>query len=200
MSAPQPHDLLRLAAFALPTDAPAWAVRALRGAPWVVVRRATAPTGLIAVGVRGTARSERYGTAVSLDDVREVVPPEELAHVASRRQLPALRTLGTVAPLLDDTGLAWGPTGSVGFELATGMEAATAESDLDLLIRMPGFDVRPLLTKMHQGLQSHAARLDCQIEIPTGAIALVELMGSQPDIMVRTADGPRLVARAVAVS
>jgi len=75
--------------------------------------------GRIAVGVRGTSRSERYATAVDTDDVCEVVAPEDLAHVLprGRRELAAICTLDTVRPVLDDTGLAWGPTGSVGFEL-----------------------------------------------------------------------------------
>ena len=74
-----------------PGDAPPWVRRGLGAAPWVVVRRAAAPTGQVAVGVRGANRSERYGTEVDLDDVREVVAPEDLAHIA-----PASRVGGDV--------------------------------------------------------------------------------------------------------
>jgi phosphoribosyl-dephospho-CoA transferase len=200
----RPHDLLRLSgSAALPGDAPAWAVHILRVVPWVVVRRGPASDRLIPVGVRGTTRSERYGTQVALEDVREVVAPGALAHVSTLvRDLPALRTLSAVRPLLDSVGLVWGPTGSVGFELATGQPTATPDSDLDLLIRTPHgvADMLPALRRLHQGFGSLPARVDCQIELSTGAIALAELIGSKPDIMIRTADGPRLVARAVAVS
>ncbi|MDT7761296.1 MAG: phosphoribosyl-dephospho-CoA transferase [Mycobacterium sp.] len=205
MFSARPYDLLRLSgAHVLPPDAPPWASSALIAAPWVVVRRAAAPMGRIGVGVRGTSRSERYATDVDPDDVREVVAPEDLAHVAppSGRELAVMCTLHAVRPLLDDTGLTWGPTGSVGFELATGACTATPESDLDLLIRVP--DGSPatlnLLAAAYGELRRLAVRVDCQVETPTGAVALAELVGGQSDVMVRTAEGPRLVPRAVAVS
>ena len=200
MSSPRPHDLLRLSgSVVLPADAPAWAVHALRTVPWAVVRRGPAPAGVIAVGVRGADRSERYGTHVATDDVREVVAPEALSHVSSPgRDLSALRTLRALRPLLDDTGLLWGPTGSVGFELATGQPTAIAGSDLDLLIRTPQgiAGALPLLTTLADAFSARPARVDCQIETPLGAAALAELVDGQSEVMVRTADGPRLVARA----
>jgi phosphoribosyl-dephospho-CoA transferase len=76
MFSTRPHDLLRLSrAGVLEPDAPPWANSALSVTPWVVVRRAAAPIGRIAVGVRGTSRSERYATVVNPDDVCEVVAP-----------------------------------------------------------------------------------------------------------------------------
>lgn len=33
----------------------------------------------------------------------------------------------------------WGPTGSVGFELASGVESVTAASDFDIVVRAPSF-------------------------------------------------------------
>jgi phosphoribosyl-dephospho-CoA transferase len=203
--APRPHDLLRLSTVrALPSDAPPWAACALSVTPWVVVRRAAAPMGRVAVGVRGTTRSERYATEVDPDDVCEVVAPEDLSHVVpmAGRVLAAACTLHTVRPLLDDTGLPWGPTGSVGFELATAVPTATSKSDLDLLVRVVrgSSEALPRLAALHRELRSLVVRVDCQIETSTGAVALAELVGEQSDIMVRTADGPRLVPRAIAVS
>jgi phosphoribosyl-dephospho-CoA transferase len=195
----RPHDLLRLSgSAALPAGAPAWAVRALCGTPWVVVRRGPASQHLIPVGVRGTTRSERYATSVAPDDVCEVVAPEDLAHSASPgRDLPAIRTLDLLRPLLDGTGLVWGPTGSVGFELATGHATATPDSDLDLVVRTCGVaDALAALMRLHHAFGSRAARVDCQVETPSGAVALAELVGAQPDVMMRTAEGPRLLARA----
>jgi phosphoribosyl-dephospho-CoA transferase len=194
----RPHDLLRVSGAAvLPTDAPAWALDALSHAPWVVVRRAPASEDLIAVGVRGSTRSERYGTHVALDDVREVVTPEALAHVSTPgRDVPAMRTLTALRPLLDDTGLLWGPTGSVGFELATGHPTATPDSDLDLLVRTCGVaDTLAVLTGLNHEFRSVAAQVDCQIETPSGAVTLAELVDGQPDVMMRTSEGPRLVTR-----
>jgi len=203
VSPPRPHDLLRLsAAHRPPPDVPAWAAAALNVTPWVVVRRSATESGLIPVGVRGTTRSERYAMEMEPSDVREVVAPEDLAHAAPGRDLAAMTTLQTVRPLLDGTGLAWGPTGSVGFELATGLHTATAESDLDLVVRVPGglADVLPALAAVHDGLRHLAARVDCQVETDWGAVALAELIGDQSDVMVRTVRGPRLIRRAVAVS
>jgi phosphoribosyl-dephospho-CoA transferase len=202
---PRPHDMLRLSgAGVLPSDAPPWANSALHAAPWVVVRRAAPPMGRIAVGVRGTSRSERYATAVDPDDVRELVAPEDLANVPPHagRELAAMSALHAVRPVLDHTGLPWGPTGSVGFELATGIPTATAESDLDLLLRVPRGSSAALilLAALDRELRSLAVRVDCQVETPSGAVALGELVGGQSDVMVRTAAGPRLVPRAVAVS
>jgi phosphoribosyl-dephospho-CoA transferase len=42
--------------------------------------------------------------------------------------------------------------------------------------------------------------VDCQVETPSGAVALAELVDGPSDIMVRTAAGPRLVSRGEAVS
>jgi phosphoribosyl-dephospho-CoA transferase len=201
---PRPHDLLRLSGRRVPPDAPEWASRALAVTPWVVVRRAAAPMDRIAVGVRGTSRSERYAAAVDPDDVCEVVEPENLAHILPHadRELPAMCTLDAVRPVLDDTGLPWGPTGSVGFELATGIPTATTESDLDLIVRAPrgSSGALTLLAALHREFRALAVRVDCQVETTSGAIALAELVGGQSDVMVRTAAGVRLVPRAVAVS
>ncbi|WP_445168760.1 malonate decarboxylase holo-ACP synthase [Mycolicibacterium sp. Dal123E01] len=193
----RPHDLVRLPdSTTLPDDAPAWAVQAIRDVPWVVIRRGLSPQRMIAVGVRGSTRSERYGTHLCLDDAREVVTPEALAHMSELREMPALATLRAIRPLMGRAGLAWGPTGSVGFELASGRGTVTPESDLDLIVRTDSVvAVLDALTALHRGFGSLATRVDCQIETSCGAVALAELVGRQPDVMLRTAEGPRLVAR-----
>lgn len=193
----RPHDLLRLSGeTAFPTGAPDWAVHALRRTPWVVVRRGPAPDGLISVGIRGTIRSERYGTHVALGDVHAVKTPEALAHSVPGRELPAMRALRMARPLLDATGLAWGPTGSVGFELATGRATATPNSDLDLLMRAHDLhDALPRMTTLHHQLRVLGARVDCQVETDSGAVVLAELVGRQTVLLIRTPNGPRLLAR-----
>ncbi|RZI66832.1 MAG: phosphoribosyl-dephospho-CoA transferase, partial [Pseudomonas sp.] len=63
-----PHDLLwGLPTAALPIDAPAWAFEAVGLGHPVVVRRARVPAGLVAVGVRGRSRDQRYATHMKLD-------------------------------------------------------------------------------------------------------------------------------------
>jgi phosphoribosyl-dephospho-CoA transferase len=94
---PRPHDLLRLAQplDAVPEDAPAWVATALRAAPWAVVRRAAASEGQVAVGVRGTARAQRFAMQIPETAVTEVLSPEALAMRAAtmRPALPVARAL-----------------------------------------------------------------------------------------------------------
>ena len=54
-----------------------------------------------------------------------------------RRALPAFVVLEVVAGMLEDRGLAWGPAGGVGYELASGLPVVTESSDLDLILRCP---------------------------------------------------------------
>jgi phosphoribosyl-dephospho-CoA transferase len=206
MLAPRPHDLLRLSGpRPLPADAPPWVWRALSTVPWVVVRRAAAAPGLIAVGVRGARRSERYAMAVHPGDVVNVVAPEQLATADPRpnRDLPAMRVLRDIRPTLDEARVrvSWGPTGSVGFELATGAATATDASDLDLVLRAPLLTREALdqLAEFHRAFGRLRTRVDCQVETPSGAIALAELAGDNTQVMVRTPAGARLMPRNLAM-
>lgn len=206
MIAPRPHDLLRLSAAAadtLPTDAPAWTHGALETAPWVVARRATAPDGFVAVGIRGAERSQRYAWFVSVNDVRATVSPEDLCEVRppAGRDVPAILALTNARALLREARAAWGPTGSVGFELATGIPTATTESDLDLMVRSDFLTAATItwLAVLFQQLVHLGARVDCQVDTRLGAIALAELVSASSDVLVRTPSGARLLERAVAV-
>src|SRR5215208_4399531 len=96
------------------------------------------------------------------------------------RQLPRARWVGSlhvldaVDELFASLGLAWGPTGSVGFELATGLAAAGADSDLDVVIRAP----EPLPLEDAREIAGHLKRLptrvDAQLDTSGGAAALAE--------------------------
>src|SRR5690606_6851573 len=111
MNAPRPHDLLwGMPVSSLPADAPLWAQRVLaRGQP-VVVRRAVCADGWVAVGLRGQGRAQRLRALMRLADIRRLQGPDLLRwHAESRR--PALQTLASVTPVLQTSGLAWGPTG-----------------------------------------------------------------------------------------
>jgi phosphoribosyl-dephospho-CoA transferase len=203
---PRPHDLLRLsaaAAGALPSDAPPWTRGVLRTAPWVVVRRATAPAGFVAAGIRGADRSHRYAWLVSSDDIQTRLAPEDLADVSALvgRDVPAILALPKARELLGEARFPWGPTGSVGFELATGIPTATSDSDLDLLVRVDQLDAAALarLTTLFGRLAHLGVRVDCQVDTPVGAIALAELVSESNEVLVRTPSGPRLVERAAAV-
>lgn len=206
VTAPRPHDLLKLsdtAVDSLQADAPSWARLALTTTPWVVVRRAAAPDGHIAVGIRGRGRSQRHAWSVAPQDGCRLVAPEDLTDVdpTTGNEVAAILALTSVRPFLIEAEVPWGPTGSVGFELATGSPTASPDSDLDLLVRAPHLTSAVLsrLTTLHEHFDRLEVRVDCQVETRTGAIALPELLSTSRDVLVKTALGPRLVQRALAV-
>jgi phosphoribosyl-dephospho-CoA transferase len=193
------HDLLRVArAF---SEAPAWVAHSLERAPFVVVRRASSLDGAIAVGIRGATRSERFGTWLDPRDVQEVLPPEGIRvrrPAGIRATLPAFALLEAIAPLCDAGRYSWGPTGSVGFELASGCETVTPSSDLDLLLRAPErldrIEARSIFDTLAKFARAHSTRIDVQIETTEGAFSLAEFAHPGARVLLRCADGARLVA------
>ena len=198
-----PHDLLRLrdgADLAFPSPLPGWVLEALNRAPFVVVRRAPLlGGGLVPVGVRGPSRRDRFAAHIPIDAVAERIAPEQLAAARPwrgsprRTSIPALRGLEVADRALGSLGLCWGPTGSVGFELASGLPTTSLGSDLDLLLRchepLSVSDARRLLAV----LAAAPVRVDAQIETPNGSVALTEYACGEAAMLLRTTDGPRLV-------
>ncbi|WP_454911525.1 malonate decarboxylase holo-ACP synthase [Stutzerimonas chloritidismutans] len=191
---PRPHDLLwGMRPEQLPADAPAWAVAVLAAGQPVVVRRARVAVGLVAVGLRGATRDQRLAALMPVEAISHRLAPEALLARQACEDLPVFRVLAELRPLLDALGHAWGVTGSAGFQLATGLPTAHPNSDLDLLLRaerpLPRSEARPLL----QLLEGRACRVDLQLETPLGGVALREWAGGAARVLVKTADGPRLV-------
>jgi phosphoribosyl-dephospho-CoA transferase len=195
----RPHDLVRLAPGAPGfADAPVWVAEALRRAPFVVMRRAPRQGDAVAVGVRGTTRGERFGTWLDPRHIESVLTPEKLsAHqpAPSRKHLPVFALLRAVAPLITND---WGPAGSAGFELASGMPTVTAQSDLDIVIRAPVAIPRDkasaLFDALSEAAQSFGTRIDIQMETPEAAFSLAEFARASLRVMLRHIDGPRLAA------
>ena len=199
-----PHDLLELRTVdELIADGrrPLWATEALARAPYVVVRRARAAHGAIAVGIRGPARRQRLAALLRPAAVSKRVAPEDLVvarawrRTGRRASVPALAALERIAVVLDDIGRPWGPAGSVGFELATGVPVTRPQSDLDLVVRcrLPWApsDAREVLATL-DGLAGDVP-VDVQIETPAGAVALREYAAGRAPLLLRTVDGPALV-------
>jgi phosphoribosyl-dephospho-CoA transferase len=192
------HDLLQIDRDSLPPaniDEPNWVRHALASCPWVVVRRSRAPIGQIAVGVRGSSRSDRWGCFVSTDLISRVASPAELLAVA-RSSAPSLRTppFKTLQQLIErwcDLTLPWGPTGSVGFELATGRQVTTGLSDLDIAIRadarIPVEQARSLCARA-SGLQT---KVDIRVETVKCGFSLEEFASTSSAILLRYSDGAR---------
>lgn len=197
----RPHDLLKLRRCPVAVDAPAWAHDAFAHAAFAVVRRAPAAPGTVAVGLRGTTRAERYGAYIDENDVETSVPPERLVRALPNPGRDSLAPFTLLRALADNPCLSsyeWGPTGSTAFELATGIPTITPSSDLDLLIRTPAALSHDQTEALQVELQACAARagvrIDVQLETPAGGVALAEWAMRKSLTMVKSADGPRLVA------
>lgn len=191
---PRAHDLLwGMSPAQLPADAPTWVRPVLEGGEPVVVRRAMVASGLIPVGIRGASRDQRYATLMSAGSVRRRVRPEDLIEGVHAGDLPALHALIRLKPVMDELGLDWGVTGSVGYQLATGVASAHANSDLDLLVRAPQLIARSRARALLQQVDNGACRVDIQLETPAGAIALREWAGNATRILLKCPTGARLI-------
>ena len=196
---PRPHDLLWIAdenalSFIgarpdwLPPD---WLLRA----PLVVRRDSRADPALcLPVGLRGLQRRERCAAIAARGAVLRTVTPEMLAARACEIDadgVPALAALAVLAPALDAIGLVWGPTGGVGFYLASGLPVLRPDSDLDLLVRAPqALDAAQ--TAALAALQANGCRIDIQVDTGHGAFALAEWGKNSGRVLLKTAAGPVL--------
>lgn len=188
------HDLLwGMTPQQLPAGAPAWAVESIRAGQPVVVRRALSAPGQVAVGVRGRLREQRYATSMALTSIVRRVSPEELCAVEIERDLPALRALDQLRPMLDAGDWVWGVSGSAGFELASGFTALHEGSDLDLILRTPQPLSRVRARELVQILDAAVCVVDMQLQTPLGAVALREWAGTSNRVLLKNASEACLV-------
>ncbi|AVE05935.1 phosphoribosyl-dephospho-CoA transferase [Pseudomonas palleroniana] len=186
------HDLLwGMTPAQLPADAPAWALDAISAGHPVVVRRAITEPGSVAVGVRGRLREQRFATTMPLHSVQRSVTPQALRERRSSREMPALRALDQLRPLL--ASLDWGVSGSAGFELASGIEALHAQSDLDLILCTPEPLDRHAARDLLALLNTAVCAVDLQLQTPFGAVALREWAGPSRRVLLKTVSGAHLV-------
>jgi len=179
---PNPHDLLKVALRreSLQFEQGGAAVfDLLQSAPFVVVRRARPRDEWIPVGVRGRPRSERYGGWLRSDSVLRLYDPASLKKTQPMRSMPSFEALRLLQKLWSGTELEWGPVGSVGFELASGAETVSPESDLDLLIRAPQPFSRDFARELLECNPTLPARLDVQVATEAGSFALAEYAQAQ---------------------
>lgn len=187
------HDLLwGMSLEQLPVDAPGWVIEVIRAGQPVVVRRAVSAAGQVAVGVRGRLREQRFAASMTIDSISRRVRPEQLCHIEIDRDLPAVRALRQLRPLLD--GWAWGVSGSAGFELATGIEALHEGSDLDLIVRTPQPLSRVQARELLRLLETAQCVVDMQLQTPFGAVALREWAGTSQRVLLKNAIEANLVA------
>ncbi|PNG33835.1 phosphoribosyl-dephospho-CoA transferase [Pseudomonas protegens] len=190
-----PHDLLwGMTPAQLAADAPDWAFAVLEAGQPVVVRRALTAPGQIAVGLRGGTREQRYPAVLALESVQRGVHPEALCRMSGSRSLPVLRALQQLRGELDALGLVWGVSGSAGFELACGIAALHQHSDLDLILRTPEPFSRTQARELLALLECAECPVDLQLQVPAGALALREWAGTAPRVLLKSAEGARLVS------
>jgi phosphoribosyl-dephospho-CoA transferase len=192
----KPHDLLEInsAEDLISHDAlPEWAKSSLDAAPFVVVRRARAGPGFVAVGIRGFKRSERFAAFLPIDCIKRRITPEDLAKEQKWRKQgkEIFFHLEEIAFLMNRHSLEWGIAGSVGFELASGIEVTSKNSDIDLVIRFHHHFTAKLAREIKSNLDKMKVHVDVQVEAEMGAFSLIEYAdcGESP-ILLRTMDGP----------
>ena len=161
--------------------------------PWVVVRRGRISDGLIPVGVRGSQRHERCAGFTQLNEVSETRRPDQLRLLLaedSRRALQAFRTLSYLENNLVGLDMNWGPGGSVGYELASGIPAVRSGSDLDFILFAPK---KLEITEAHdlwRMICSAPGKVDALVETPCCGFSLQEFVtASHRKILLRTSDG-----------
>jgi len=190
-----PHDILRLrgtgAVFAVEEETGIGSAHLLR-TPYAVVRRSPARDGAVPIGIRGMLRSERFAAWIGHEDVLAVYTPEMLRKRAASRMLPAFAALTMLNDLWDGLAFSWGPAGSVGFELATGLPAVHSASDLDIVIRVPRALEADIAREIFSTTMNLPCAVDVQLETPGGALSLAEFVSARRPVLLRTRSGPVL--------
>ena len=189
----QAHDLLwGMTLDLLDADAPAWVKTVIAQGQPVVVRRAITDAKQVAIGIRGAARHERYAAHMPIAAITQQLKPEQLSDVLER--FPQLMDgLQKIQELLNQAHWTWGYTGSVGFELATGINSVSANSDIDLLIRTAEFLSKNDAQQLLHSLEHSGLKLDVQLQTPNGGVALKEWASTTGKVLLKRNHGAILV-------
>lgn len=189
----QAHDLLwGMTLDLLDANAPAWVKTVIAQGQPVVVRRAITDAKRVAVGIRGAARHERYAASMPIAAITKQLKPEQLSDALER--FPQLMDgLQKIQELLNQSHWTWGYTGSVGFELATGINSVSAKSDIDLLIRTAEFLSKNDAQQLLQSLEHTGLKLDVQLQTPNGGVALKEWASTTGKVLLKCDHGAVLV-------
>lgn len=188
------HDLLwGMMVDCLADDAPLWVKEVLlRGDP-VVVRRAITPVDLVAVGVRGQFRYQRYATQMPRSAINRQLKPEALTHVNTQQSEHLAERLQSISSIMKKFSGCWGYTGSFGFELATGIKTLNQQSDIDLLIRAEQPFAKKQAIELLENFQQAGLNVDIQLQLPQGGLALKEWAGNSGKVLLKRSDGVVLV-------
>jgi phosphoribosyl-dephospho-CoA transferase len=161
--------------------------------PWVVVRRGRISDEWIPVGVRGAQRHERCAGFTRLSEVIEIRRPDQLRLTLAddaRRALQAFRTLSYLESQLAGLNMSWGPGGSVGYELASGIPAVRDRSDLDFILSAPEKLEMTEARDLWRTISSAPGKVDALVETSLCGFSLEEFVATSPGkILLRTNEG-----------
>jgi phosphoribosyl-dephospho-CoA transferase len=192
----EPHDLLKVNPRDIISHSliPEWVIHSLEKAPFVVVRRVHAPEGQAAIGVRGKKRNERFGAFLPENCIIKQIKPEDLTvrDQWKDKQSPVFAAMELAKGIFNAHRISWGPGGSVGFELASGVETVTSKSDLDLIVRSTEPLEVYIAREIVEELKKFPVRVDVQVETPAGAFSLMEYERGPGPVLLKTRFGPKL--------
>src|SRR5258708_13633707 len=168
----RPHYLLKIDTAAISfgnssfnESVPASVRRDLEETNFVVVRRGVIDGRWVPIGIRGSQRFQRWAAWYPPDAIQEIVKPMDLLTrvntVNHRNTSPAHRALRSLMNAWRSLIYPWGPAGSLGFEVATGKQTTTMQSDLDVLI----YADEPFPPRDSQRLLTSAVDLQTKIDI-----------------------------------
>jgi len=196
------HDLLRLkdgCDIIGRFSKPKWVDEALKRAPFVVVRRAPFLNNKVPVGIRGKLRNERFGGLLLQGNISNIISPQKIVsnklwlNTPRFSQIQVFSALDFVNSIFKSHGLSWGPTGSVGFELVSGIPTVKSTSDLDIAIYVQELLPSIIAKQIYVKLKKAPVPVDAQLETPHGAVSLEEYARGDTPILLRTINGPMLV-------
>lgn len=194
MKALQAHDLLwGMTVDQLDGSAPIWAIEAMQAGHPVVVRRAITDSAMVAVGIRGKARHQRYATQMPKAAIIRCVSPEQLVNIDLQAFPHLQQRLVGIANVMEYFAVQWGYAGSVGFELATGIRVVHAQSDIDLIMRMSNYVDKQLAYQMLIQLEETTEKVDVQLQTPHGGVALKEWARGSNKILLKSSHAAVLV-------
>lgn len=188
------HDLLwGMTADCLADDVPHWVKEVLHRGDPVVVRREITPVDQVAVGIRGQFRHQRYAAQMPRSAITKQLKPEALTHVNTQQFEHLAERLQSISYIMENFLGCWGYTGSFGFELATGIETVTQQSDIDLLIRAEQPFAKKQAVELLENFQQAGLNVDIQLQLPQGGLALKEWARNSGKVLLKRADGAVLV-------
>ncbi len=173
---------------------PDWVKDAPASQNFGVVRRMPITNKTVPIGLRGDTREKRFGAFIQESNIIELITPDSLVgRIDQFDDRLYFSALNTIKEEFEKDKLIWGPTGSVGFEIATSIPVTTTNSDIDICLYLEQIDTE-LLEKIGGFLESLDRRIDVQVEIPfIGAFILNDyLKNRDAGFIVKTKFGPHL--------